>query len=160
MKHSGELYSPSPWFISYSRFTLLQSNVKTIEMLHLWLRACVENFFLTNRLSHFTRFWDWIKCRVSDGLLYRLSLEPAARLMNQFSILIPSFNAHKYVYPICWVPKKEFFYLKLPKSSIKKSKEEYVFDHLRPSLIVFISLQKTNTNFRVSTYPEICSSLK
>ena len=117
-------------------------------MLHLWLRACVEIFFLIDCLSHFTHFWDWIKCRVSDGLLYRLSLEPAARLMNQFSILIPSFNAHKYVYPVCWVPKKEFFYyLKLPRSTIKKSEEKYVFGRLRPSLIVFISLQKTNTTF-------------
>ena len=160
MKHSGELYSPSPWFISYSRFTLLQSNVKNHWNVTLMTEGLCWNF-LINCLSHFTRFWDWIKCRVSDGLLYRLSLEPAARLMNQFSILIPSFNAQKYVYAVCWVPKKEFFYdLKLPRSSIKKSEEEYVFDHLRPSLIVFISLQKTNTNFRVSTYPEICSSLK
>ena len=115
-------------------------------MLHLWLRALCWNFFLINCLSHFTCFWDWIKCRVSDGLLYRLSLEPAARLVNQFSRLIPSFNAHKYVYPEYWVPEKEFLF----KASQKYNHKVRRKICLQPSSSILGRLYlttKTNTTF-------------
>ena len=156
----------------------------------------VLKFFLINCLSHFTRFWDWIKCRVSDGLLYRLSLETAVRLINQFSKLFPSYNAHKVVpfigyrrkivlFIASWSPIKfseKVYHLQSSSSYYKKQTQTFVFRHILKYVIfwseskntfryfcVIVDLRssksssslsssnsKTNTNFCVYTYSEIC----
>ena len=84
-------------------------------MLHFLTKDLLKKKFQLNALVP-SLFWDWIKCHVSDGLPFRLSLEPAVRLIYQFTILIPSYNAQNRV-PFWLVPKikkfiKAFIWLK------------------------------------------------
>ena len=74
-------------------------------MLTLKQRSFVKKKITIERLSIFTLFWDWIKCHASDGsFILELRLETAVRLIYQFSILIPSYNAHNMV-PFWLVPR-------------------------------------------------------
>ena len=103
-------------------------------------------------------FWDWIKCHVSNKLLYRLSLEPAVRLIYHLTILIPSYNAQDRV-PFLMGTKEGKGLLKAfcwSNRLIQRSNAiNIVF-----IFIVIILLQKINTNFCVHTYSIICYFLE
>ena len=103
-------------------------------------------------------FWDWIKCHVSDGLLYRLSLEPAVRLIYHLTILIPSYNAQSRV-PFLTGTKEGKCLLKAScwSNRLIQRRNAIIIVFI---FIVIILLQKINTNFCVHTYSIICYFLE
>jgi len=88
-------------------------------------------------------FWDWIKCHVSDGLPFRLSLEPAVRLIYQFTILIPSYNAHEMV-PFWLVPRIKRTLLKQPIDQTDCQKKKHHQSYLQSCLRLWLATLRKN----------------